>query len=53
MGYSGPIAINSDEVEDGRFRSEAELNRRVGTRVFTPGFETEFTILKKSGVVGP
>jgi isopentenyldiphosphate isomerase len=37
--------INKDEIEDGRFWTLAEINKSLGTDVFTPNFEHEFRFL--------
>ena len=40
--YNEPITINKDELTDGRFWSQTEINNALGTGIFTPNFEEEF-----------
>jgi isopentenyldiphosphate isomerase/intracellular septation protein A len=49
--YDGPIQINTTELEDGRFWAPAELNRRLGTGMFTPSFEIEYSLLKRNSIL--
>jgi len=49
--YDGEININPGEVDEGRFWKISELNATLGKGVFTPGFETDFAILKKSSII--
>lgn len=41
----GGIAINRDEVEDGKFWKIKKIRENLGKEVFTPNFEKEFQIL--------
>jgi isopentenyldiphosphate isomerase/intracellular septation protein A len=49
--FDGKITFNTDEVEDGKFWEISELNANVGKNIFTPNFELEFNILKKSHII--
>ena len=49
--YDGMIAANPAEVEEGRFWRISELNKAIGTGIFTPGFEVEFRVLKERGIL--
>jgi isopentenyldiphosphate isomerase/intracellular septation protein A len=40
--YNAPIAINRDELDDGRFWSFSEIRNNLGKDVLTPNFENEF-----------
>jgi len=42
---NGPFSLNSAEIEEGRFWTQDELRRSVGTGVFTPNLEHELTLL--------
>jgi isopentenyldiphosphate isomerase len=44
--HEGPFTLNSEEIEDGRFWTESELRRAVGTGLLTPNLEEE---LKRLG----
>jgi isopentenyldiphosphate isomerase/intracellular septation protein A len=46
--YNGAIAINREELNDGKFWSHPEVKRNLGKGIFTPNFEEEYNnILKK------
>ena len=40
--YDGIINLNADEIDDGRFWSREEIEKNIGTGVFTPNFEQEY-----------
>ncbi len=40
--YDGPISPNAEELSGGRFFSQEEILRRIGTQFFTPNFEEEY-----------
>ena len=40
--YDGDIIFNPDEIDDGRFWSREEIEKSIGTGVFTPNFEQEY-----------
>ncbi len=40
--YNKPIAINKDELTDGKFWSHKEIKNNLGKGVFTPNFEEEY-----------
>ncbi len=41
------IRLHSEEVEEGKFWSPAQIERQMGKGVFTPNFEFEYRLLKK------
>ena len=43
--------VHSDEVDDARFWTPAEIESSLGKDVFTPNFEYEFSLLKELGVL--
>ena len=43
--------IPTDEIEMGRFWRIKEIEANLGQKVFTPKFEQEFAILKRTGVI--
>jgi isopentenyldiphosphate isomerase len=45
--YDNEIKVNKQELEEGRFWSVNEINKKLGAGVLTPNFELEFDILKK------
>jgi isopentenyldiphosphate isomerase/intracellular septation protein A len=45
---NGPFKINRDEIELGRFWSIKDIEFNMGKNVFTPNFEQEFAMLKKT-----
>lgn len=49
--YEGPIVINPDEIEDGRFFTQAEIGDRLNKGVLTPNFENEYALLSSRGIV--
>lgn len=49
IAYQGkPDALSSDEVSEGKFWNIKDIERNIGKGVFTPNFEYEFGLLKKS-----
>lgn len=44
--YDGPMKINEEELDDGRFWSITEIKKNLGNEVFTPNFEVEFEKLE-------
>lgn len=46
--YDGPFELQKTEIDEGRFWSFKEIEQNIGKGVFTPNFEHEFGILKKS-----
>ena len=45
---NGPFKINKDEIELGRFWGIKDIEFNLGKNVFTPNFEQEFAMLKKT-----
>jgi len=43
----GPFRINPQELEDGRFWKQAEIEQQLGKGILTPNFEHEYALLKK------
>jgi isopentenyldiphosphate isomerase/intracellular septation protein A len=41
------IGLHSEEVEEGKFWSPSQIEKQMGTGVFTPNFEHEYQLLKK------
>jgi len=41
------IHLHSDEVEEGRFWTQKQIDENIGNQVFTPNFEYEYQLLKK------
>ncbi len=41
--HRGPFRLDSAEIDDGRFWSAAEIEAAIGTGVFTPNFEHEWS----------
>ena len=41
------IHLHSDEVEEGRFWTQKQIDENIGSQVFTPNFEYEYQLLKK------
>jgi len=41
------IHLHSDEVEEGRFWTQKQIDTNIGDQVFTPNFEYEYQLLKK------
>ena len=52
--YDGVTAINKEELADGRFWPYSEIQKNLGTGMFTPNFEAEITkispILQQKGL---
>ncbi len=44
--HEGPFALGREEIDEGRFWSFTEIERQLGTGLFTPNFEEEFRRLK-------
>ncbi len=40
--YDGIVNLNAGEIDDGRFWSREEIEKNIGTGVFTPNFEQEY-----------
>ncbi len=40
--YDEAIEFDTDEIEDGRFWTTDEIERNMGTGIFTPNFEQEY-----------
>ena len=52
IAYRGkPNAISSVEITEGKFWKISEIERNIGKGIFTPNFEHEFMLLKKSGLL--
>jgi isopentenyldiphosphate isomerase/intracellular septation protein A len=45
---NGPFRINTQEILFGKFWGLAEIEKNLGKNVFTPNFEQEFALLKKT-----
>jgi len=41
------IHLHSEEVEEGRFWTQNQIDANIGNQVFTPNFESEYQLLKK------
>lgn len=46
--YTKAIKINKKELTDGRFWNFEAINKQLGTGVFTPNFEYEYSLLAKN-----
>ena len=46
-----PKAISSEEISEGRYWKFKEIEQNLGKAVFTPNFEHEYQLLKKTGVL--
>jgi len=46
-----PKAMSSEEISEGRYWKFKEIEENLGKAVFTPNFEHEFQLLKKSGLL--
>lgn len=46
--YEGPFQLQAAEIDEGRFWSFKEIEQNIGKGVFTPNFEHEFGILRRS-----
>lgn len=44
----GPFYINREEISDGRFWEIGEIEENLGNGIFTPNFEEEFGLLKRT-----
>lgn len=42
------IRLHSDEVKEGRFWSPAQIEKNLGQGIFTPNFEHEYQLVKKT-----
>jgi isopentenyldiphosphate isomerase/intracellular septation protein A len=40
------IKLHSEEVEEGKFWSSAQIERQIGKNIFTPNFEFEYNLIK-------
>jgi len=40
--YDGDINYDPNEIDDGRFWSREEIEKNIGTGIFTPNFEEEY-----------
>jgi isopentenyldiphosphate isomerase/intracellular septation protein A len=45
------IKLHSEEVKEGKFYSPAQIEKQLGEGIFTPNFEYEYNLLKKSKLV--
>lgn len=46
-----PRAMSSEEITEGRFWKFSEIDRNLGKGIFTPNFEHEYLLLKRSGLI--
>ena len=44
--FNGTIEIDNDEVIDGRYWSSEEIESSIGKGIFTPNFESEYSLIK-------
>ena len=52
--YRGiPNALVSEEITEGRFWNLSEIEKNLDKNVFTPNFEHEYRLLKRSGLLHP
>ena len=49
--YNGPLKINRQEIETGRFWTIFEIKKALGKDIFTPNFEQEFAMLEKLKII--
>jgi len=49
--YNGPLNINKEEIEAGRFWTIFEIKKAIGNNIFTPNFEQEFAMLEKIKII--
>jgi isopentenyldiphosphate isomerase/intracellular septation protein A len=42
------IKLHSEEVQEGKFWSPSQIEKQLGMNIFTPNFEYEYQLLKKS-----
>jgi len=45
---NGPFKINREEIDFGRFWRISEIDKNLGKNIFTPNFEQEFAMLRKT-----
>lgn len=45
--YDGPLNPNPDELDDGRFWTQAQIEDHIGTETFTPNFEQDYPLIKR------
>ena len=50
--YDGPLNPNPDELEDGRFWTQTEIEDNLGIGVFTPNFEQDYLMKIGSFIKG-
>lgn len=48
---NGPLTINTEEIEAGRYWTVFEIKKALGKNLFTPNFEQEFKMLEKGGLL--
>ncbi len=46
-----PAALSSEEISEGRYWKFKEIEENLGKAVFTPNFEHEYHLLKKTGIL--
>jgi len=51
--YDGDIIFNLNEIDDGRFWRREEIEKSIGTGVFTPNFEQEYQEYSRSLTSNP
>ncbi len=44
--YEEPKIISVDEIDDGRFWTQQEIEQNIGKQIFTPNFESEYQKIK-------
>jgi isopentenyldiphosphate isomerase/intracellular septation protein A len=49
--HGSPKAISSEEISEGKFWNFKEIEENLGKAVFTPNFEHEYQLLKKTGIL--
>ncbi|MFH1709432.1 MAG: NUDIX domain-containing protein, partial [Planctomycetota bacterium] len=47
--HEGPFTLQAEEIDDGRFWSRPEIERALGTGLFTPNFEEEYRRFQQPG----
>lgn len=45
--FNGPIRVNHEEIQFGRFWKLKEIEKNLGKNIFTPNFEQEFNMLQQ------
>lgn len=45
--HDGPFRLEAEEISDGRFWEQDEIERNLGSGLFTPNFEEDFSALKE------